>query len=199
LFGAIFFQKWKIVNSNANSSNPGNCPISISVVYMIGSIKERNSSGAAPPDPSVQGVGFPKAEHRSKKSAFLQNRQNASDSRPISAAQLTNSRLPEDKISDSYPSISLEQVTPAMNFPPNDADMISQISCENGRQVEAMREEERESKRNEVLARFGPGIAERLRKAREAQLHAAATQGNANSTEFGRLCLSVILTSLMLV
>jgi RNA polymerase II-associated protein 1 len=45
---------------------------------------------------------------------------------------------------------------------------------ENQRKVEAMTEEERETERKEILERFGPNIAEVLRKARAARESAQA-------------------------
>lgn len=133
---------------------------------MIGGIKERTNSNRNPPSAPTPGrsTGFPKAEHRSKKSAFLQNRQ-----------QLNS----ESVVADQSPSISLTQASPqtiasssnqgAGQSSTPDGKIRDDVSVQNAQQVDSMTDEQIEQERQDIFARFGPGIAERLRRAREAQ------------------------------
>lgn len=138
---------------------------------MIGGIKERTTSNRKPPNAPTPGrsTGFPKAEHRSKKSAFLQNRE-----------QLNS----ESIVSDQSPSISLAE-TSVQNIASSsnaeagqsarpDVKIRDDVSVQNARQVDSMTDEQIEQERQDIFARFGPGIADRLRRAREAQSRQSA-------------------------
>lgn len=118
---------------------------------LIGSVFERKRSGSVKPNaPSVSGrkTGFPPVQHRSK-SAFARGRD---DTRKGDA---TTSR----------------QAAPPPVIPRNaDAeDWREQISRENETRVENMSESERQEEINEIMQRFGSGVGDILRKAREAR------------------------------
>lgn len=134
---------------------------------MIGGIKERTVSNARPTEPSAPRVtGFPKAEHRSKKSAFLQRRQASTETAP-SPAQVPIS--PNTLGEDNFGGDGVE------NPLPREEDMMAQISRENARRIAAMSEDEVQAERNAIIERFGTDIVEKLRNSREAQLQRSAT------------------------
>ncbi|KAJ6573827.1 hypothetical protein DFH09DRAFT_382038 [Mycena vulgaris] len=122
---------------------------SIQPPQLVGSVFERKvslnpSSSFAPSPPKT---GFPQVSHRSKKSAFARARESqpaARDHVPIVAP----SRTPVKEDSD---------------------DWRAQMSRDNELRVEAMTAEEREEERREILAKFGPGIGDILKKVREAR------------------------------
>lgn len=130
---------------------------------MIGSIQERKPK-SAPVAPSVKNIstGFPRALHRSekKKSAFLQSREANSRSLNDSNVPPTPVGIPSD---DPTPNIE------SLNYDAPPDTLLAQISQENEQRVASMTEQERESERQEILARFGSGVGEILRKAREAR------------------------------
>ncbi|KAJ7058840.1 hypothetical protein C8F01DRAFT_1255246 [Mycena amicta] len=117
---------------------------------LVGAVFERSStskpSSSFAPAPSK--TGFPQATHRSKKSAFARARESVNPPR------------------DHVP-----LVAPSRPNPPQEdtTDWRAQISKENELRVDAMTDEEREQQRQEILERFGPGITDILRKAREAR------------------------------
>lgn len=135
---------------------------------MIGGIKERTVSNKKPPTAPTPGrpTGFPRAEHRSKKSAFLQNRQEISnlqnDATQPSPTASTSATLPDSIATPASQIADQENTSP-------DISIHDDISTQNARQVEAMSAEQIEQERRDIVERFGPGIAERLRRAREAQ------------------------------
>ncbi|KAJ8691927.1 hypothetical protein PTI98_011446 [Pleurotus ostreatus] len=118
---------------------------------LIGSVFERKRSGSVKPNaPSVAGrkTGFPPVQHRSK-SAFARGRDDARK------GDATTSR----------------QVAPPPVIQRNaDAeDWREQISRENETRVENMSESERQEEINEIMQRFGSGVGDILRKAKEAR------------------------------
>ncbi|KAI0655427.1 hypothetical protein C8Q70DRAFT_923748 [Cubamyces menziesii] len=132
---------------------------------LVGSILERKPA-AKPSAPSVHSqattkTGFPAAQHRSQ-SAFARARRDAQKtggerSREVPVVQSSSSlNLP---VSERKPASS-----------PGSADSWrEQMEEENLRQVQSMTEEEREQERVEILEKFGPNVAEVLRKARAAR------------------------------
>ncbi|KAF9499123.1 hypothetical protein BDN71DRAFT_1442690 [Pleurotus eryngii] len=118
---------------------------------LIGSVFERKRSGSVKPNaPSVsrRKTGFPPVQHRSK-SAFARGRDDARK------GDATTSR----------------QVAPPPVVPKNAdvEDWREQISRENETRVEHMSESERQEEINEIMQRFGSGVGDILRKAREAR------------------------------
>lgn len=134
---------------------------------MIGGIKERSVSNSKPTEPSAPRVtGFPKAEHRSKKSAFLQRRQASTEASSSSAEPPALSTDADGKFggaNDARLPVSGEE------------GMMDQISRENARRVAGMTEDEVAEERRAILERFGPDIVEKLRKSRESRLSQSAT------------------------
>lgn len=134
---------------------------------MIGNIKERSITSNTPPLAPTLGraTGFPRAEHRSKKSAFAQRRQppppedNSSTAGPSSslARTLNPQPLRASEADASDPSAS------------NDEKLREGISGQNDRLIAGMTEEEREQAMQEIYARFSPDILERIRRTREGQ------------------------------
>lgn len=113
---------------------------------MIGNILERNVKGSPPTAPTLAhtSTGFPKAQHRSKKSAFLQSRQ--------------SSEPPPQPTPPSQPQ------------PTSDIDTLSPRELdENERIVRGMTDQEREEERQAILARFGSNIGDVLKRARLAR------------------------------
>ena len=108
---------------------------------MIGNIQERSPNPSAPSEPilSHKTTGFPKAQHRSKKSAFLQSRQPTTAPSSFDAAPSN-----PDKLS------------------PQELDA-------NDRIVQDMTDQEREEERQAILSRFGSNISDVLRRARLAR------------------------------
>jgi hypothetical protein len=126
---------------------------------IIGSVVERNPKvqgvSVPSPSPSSPQTGFPLAQHRSKqKSAFLQAR----DARQIE-------RKNEAPIVRTAGESSTSSHKDA-----NEDDWRDRISLENTKRLESMTEEERQQEREEILGKFGPGVADTLRRAREARL-----------------------------
>ncbi|KAF8319017.1 hypothetical protein DL93DRAFT_265421 [Clavulina sp. PMI_390] len=141
---------------------------------MIGGIKERTSSSRNPPAAPTPGrsTGFPRAEHRSKKSAFMQSRQQQSEKSAERQSSLSDAP-PKIASSSSASDFVLEtSISPPQSNGTNDGD----YSKQNTEKVEAMSEEQIEKERQEIFDRFGPGIAERLRRAREAQKRRASSE-----------------------
>lgn len=131
---------------------------------MIGGIKERTVSNKKTPTAPSPGrpTGFPRAEHRSKKSAFLQNRQKANVE-----------SIPTDP-SSSIPLLDPRPLSQASNPAPSlDDNFRDEISVQNAQRMQSMSEEQIEQDRQDILARFGTTIADRLRRAREAQARKA--------------------------
>ncbi len=144
---------------------------------LIGSILEREpgiqSSSSLPR--STGKNGFPAVQHRSK-SAFSRGRDDLKKSnlsgRPQHVPKVISASIPPTDVA--------EQATPQAESNSSD-DWRYQIEDENRRKVEDMTEEEREEDRREILERFGPGVGDTLRKAREAR--EAAQKGSVPSSE----------------
>lgn len=137
---------------------------------MIGDIKERKrSSVPIPPSaPPSHRSGFPKAQHRSKKSAFLSSRESQSPS--SGAVPAVTHVVPHSGVDDDLLGITNDTADPSPSRQMHDPDGIrAQVSAENERLVQSMTEEEREAERQEIYARFGPAIGDVLRRAREAR------------------------------
>ncbi|KAJ7451055.1 hypothetical protein FB451DRAFT_1145830 [Mycena latifolia] len=121
---------------------------------LVGSVFERKvsltPSSSFKPTPSK--TGFPEVSHRSKKSAFARARESqpaARDHVPI----VIPSRTPVTEDPDGW---------------------RAQMSRDNQLRVEAMTDEEREEDRQEIIAKFGPGIGDLLKKMREARAKTGA-------------------------
>ncbi|KAL4249373.1 RPAP1 family protein [Abortiporus biennis] len=126
---------------------------------LVGSIVERKtsaSSSSSVPKPASSNVtGFPAAQHRSL-SAFARAR----------TEQKTNRQERPQKAPtiQALGSIVREDVAER-----GKDDWRKQMEAENKRKVESMTEEEREQERQEILARFGPGIADVMKKIKAAR------------------------------
>ncbi|THH13690.1 hypothetical protein EW146_g6556 [Bondarzewia mesenterica] len=122
---------------------------------MIGSVFERKTgSTPAVPTPKISASGFPVVQHRSK-SAFARGREKLN-------------KPEHGLIRPTEPPVVKATSTPG-TLTSGDGDWRQQISEENERRVAAMTEQEREQERREIEERFGKGIADVLRKAREAR------------------------------
>lgn len=134
---------------------------------MVGSIVERKqSSPSTPPTPKGNGkTGFPSVQHRSK-SAFSRSRDNQKKSsslgRPTHAPLVAPSTHSVETDDGDEPS-SGKAIAEATE------DWRKQMEEENRRKVESMSAEEVEAEKKEILERFGPDIAEILKKARAAR------------------------------
>ncbi|KAK1226590.1 hypothetical protein PQX77_010430 [Marasmius sp. AFHP31] len=125
---------------------------------LIGSVIERAPSSSKSKPPTISQTargGFPVVQHRSLerakgKSAFARSRESAQ----------TNPTISRDA--------PVPRVVPHRE-PQSEQDWRSQISRENEARVENMTEEERESEIREVLERFGTGVGDLLKRAREAR------------------------------
>lgn len=122
---------------------------------LIGSIQERKpaSKVSAPSSPNT---GFPAVQHRSQ-SVFARGR---------GTSQKRAREVPAVQASRFRSQLSSFTITP-MNSGPE--DWRAQTEEENRHRVESMTEEEREQEKAEILERFGPNVADVLRKAREAR------------------------------
>ena len=131
---------------------------------LVGSIVERKSgSPAASRPPKLNGsevTGFPAAKHRSQ-SAFAKSRSGVSKSNVAS-------RLRDVPVVERAQAAS-PAAGPSRIVSTTEGDWRRQVEEENQRRVENMTAEEREQEQQEILERFGPNIAEVLRKAREAR------------------------------
>lgn len=132
---------------------------------MIGNIKERTVSSKGPPLAPTPGraTGFPRAEHRSKKSAFAQRRQ-APPEDPSSAAG--PSSAPAFPLDLQPLRASADLSDPSAS---NDEKLREGISEQNDRLIAEMTEEEREQAMQEILSRFSPDVLQRIRRGREVQ------------------------------
>ncbi|TFK90974.1 hypothetical protein K466DRAFT_516113, partial [Polyporus arcularius HHB13444] len=121
---------------------------------LVGSILERKpiARPTAPSAPTTR-TGFPAVKHRSQ-SAFARARGSGLQKREQQVPVVQSSSTPRPK--DVFQSDATD-------------DWRAQVEEENRRRVEAMTEDEREEERAEVLEKFGPGIADVLRKARAAR------------------------------
>jgi len=158
---------------------------------MIGSIKERTVSNVKPPAPPTppRAAGFPRAEHRSKKSSFLRHREELSSEADARDAQLPTSPPSSLDAHQSPRTVSGEDDASAQGKMPDE------ISGQNAKIIESMTDEEREQNRQEIVERFGLDIGERLQRARAAQRRVAA-EGEQESPLISGLQTS--LTTLLL-
>ncbi|KAJ7724980.1 hypothetical protein DFH07DRAFT_1003441, partial [Mycena maculata] len=126
---------------------------------LVGSVFERTTTSkpSSAFAPSSSKTGFPRVEHRSKKSAFARARE-------------ANS-APRDNVPVVRPSKPPPPPQPVDKY---GDDWRAQMARENERRVEAMTEEEREEERREILEKFGPGIGDLLKKVREARAKTGA-------------------------
>ncbi|KAF7319763.1 hypothetical protein MKEN_00758700 [Mycena kentingensis (nom. inval.)] len=122
---------------------------------LVGTVFERSTT-SKPSTPFAPGssasAGFPQATHRSKKSAFARAREAANPA-------------PRDFV----PLVVPTGPNPSQGRVKDSDEWRDRMSKENELRVEAMTEEEREQDRQEIFERFGPGIADVLRRAREAR------------------------------
>ncbi|KAL0580108.1 hypothetical protein V5O48_001884 [Marasmius crinis-equi] len=125
---------------------------------LIGSVVERAPSASNFKSPSLSPTaraGFPAVQHRSLekakgKSAFARSRE----------ASKTNTSISRDA--------PVPRVLPH-RAPQSENDWRTQISRENEAKVDGMTEEERQSEIREIMERFGAGVGDILKKAREAR------------------------------
>ncbi|KAI0917629.1 hypothetical protein AcW1_007210 [Taiwanofungus camphoratus] len=133
--------------------------------HLIGSVLERKPSStpsASSPRFGTSGkTGFPAVQHRNK-SIFARAREERS--RDVSNGSL---QIPVVQPTSKPVSRSSKNVAPSSAVVPN--DWRDQAEEENARRVEAMTEEEREQERREIFERFGSGVGDVLRRAREAR------------------------------
>lgn len=139
---------------------------------LVGSVFERkptspttNSKTFSNPGKS----GFPAVQHRSK-SAFTRGRDDlkrgsaSSLPRPTSVPTVVPASDAAG-LDRSTPDTPEGDTKPA----PSSPDWRQQVSAENERRVANMTEEEREEERKEIMERFGAGVGDILRRAREAR------------------------------
>ncbi|VDC07059.1 unnamed protein product [Peniophora sp. CBMAI 1063] len=148
---------------------------------LVGSVLERkpgsraSGSGTSNSKPlsrfaQSQAGGFPAAQHRSQ-SAFARGRAANTErlGRPpgvAATAQVTP--IPSSSSVTPKPSENGEISGDWRKEAVNDEDgWKKQMEEENARRVEAMSEEERAQERLDILGRFGPGVGDILRKAKE--------------------------------
>lgn len=158
---------------------------------MIGGIKERSVSNKKPPTAPSAGrpTGFPRAEHRSKKSsAFLQNRQQQE------ALERDGGGAPRDPLASSIPAglpATLSRPPPNPSQQPtaqNEASMKTEISTQNDERIQSMSEEQIESDRQDIMDRFGPGFLDLIRRAKEAQQTASSSSEVKVTSEWVLTC-----------
>ncbi|KAM5540782.1 hypothetical protein V8D89_005426, partial [Ganoderma adspersum] len=139
---------------------------------LIGSILERKP-GSRPSAPSQNATttGFPAVQHRSQ-SAFARSRgQEHKRVRDVPLVQTsTLGSFPLPRTVSSAPSTAGQD------------GWRTQAEQENRRRVEAMSEEERAQEKAEIFEKFGPNIAEVLRRAREVR---EAKQKNSENDKVG--------------
>ncbi|KAJ3790435.1 hypothetical protein GGU10DRAFT_383349 [Lentinula aff. detonsa] len=119
--------------------------------------------------------GFPPVQHRSQKgSAFSRNLEHGKRTPALSANRSTQvppiapNTAPVTGIAGPGPS-TIQIQNQKQNSTSSADDWRSKISAENEARVQVMTEEERAAETREVLERFGPGVGEILRRARETR------------------------------
>jgi len=124
---------------------------------IIGSVFERKPSlDPAVPQAFTSGkTGFPAVQHRSK-SAFARGR---------GELQKTGSSRPRD-----VPTVIQTVRRPK---PVDPDEWRKQVSRGNQERVEAMTDEEREEERREIIARFGAGVGDLLKRVQKARAREA--------------------------
>jgi len=135
--------------------------------FLLGSVHERIPSKSATPLRQISSSvhGFPAVQHRSQ-SAFAQSRQ----------AQRTELRSQAPPIVESIPKLLAED---AKSQQSSSNDWRAQVSADNATRVASMTDEEREAAKREVIERFGIGVGDVLKRARQAR---------EMTTTKGRLC-----------
>jgi hypothetical protein len=157
---------------------------------MLGSIVEKDVP--APTAPSLPSArpgnvgGFPQATHRSTSRFALAKATAASrgkgpaapaGSRPARAPALqTTSPNPDE----APPQHSISSKPPGSET--EEARIRREVSAENDARLAAMTAEEVLQEREELLARFGPGLLDVLRKRRETRAEPSATGASAASS-----------------
>ena len=144
---------------------------------LLGSVLERkpgprtSGSGTSNSKPlsrfaQAQAGGFPAAEHRSQ-SAFARGR-SANLERPGRPPGVAVSPVPVPSSSSTQLQSPGEVGNDAkVQAHGDESGWRKQIDEENARRVESMSEAERAQERLDILARFGPGVGDILRRARE--------------------------------
>ncbi|KZT19594.1 hypothetical protein NEOLEDRAFT_1245723 [Neolentinus lepideus HHB14362 ss-1] len=131
--------------------------------HIIGSVIERKP-GVSASTPTTRGPtrnGFPTVEHRSK-SAFARGREEAS-------RKGGKERVREVPVIQTTPNEIVAPRRSILNGVTGEEDWRRQVSEENQRRVEDMSQEELEQERREILERFGTGVGDILRKAKDAR------------------------------
>ncbi|KAJ3769911.1 hypothetical protein FB446DRAFT_790950 [Lentinula raphanica] len=144
---------------------------------LVGAVFERKPTSPKPPS-SLQSrsasskTGFPPVQHRSQKSsAFVQNLENgrrkaaSSTERPTRVPSIVYNA--DSGAATAGPGPSTIKIQNDQNSKTSSDEWRSQISAENEARVQAMTGEEREAEAREILERFGPGVGEILRRARQ--------------------------------
>ncbi|CED82381.1 Uncharacterized conserved protein [Phaffia rhodozyma] len=145
---------------------------------MIGSIVEKPSSSPKPPlfvPPSAPTPGgFPRAAHRSKStSLFAQARSKPSPSRQIQAPVVQSTIPIPPPPRSRYPLESHHDQSVS-----EERRIIESAQRENEERIAGMSLDEREQEARELVERFGGGLADLLRKRREAR----EAKENSNAT-----------------
>jgi len=125
--------------------------------FLLGSVHERTPSKSATPLRQINSSvhGFPAVQHRSQ-SAFARSRQ----------AQRTELQSQAPPIVESIPKILAED---AQSQQSSSNDWRAQVSADNAMRVASMTDEEREAAKREVIERFGIGVGDVLKRARQAR------------------------------
>ena len=132
--------------------------------FLLGSVHERTTSSPAIPPPQINtsAHGFPTTQHRSQ-SAFARSRQvRRVELRPQAPPMVD--LIPQDSTEDAKSKQSSSN------------DWRVQVSADNEIRVASMTDEEREAAKREVIERFGVGVGDVLKRARQAR-EKTATKG----------------------
>ncbi|KAI0671182.1 hypothetical protein C8Q78DRAFT_974610 [Trametes maxima] len=131
---------------------------------LVGSILERKPlAKPSAPAAATTKAGFPTVQHRSQ-SAFARAR--------LDAQKPAGQRLREVPVIQPSSGLNFEPQNPDVKREQQNSDpegWRTQMEEQNAQRVETMTEEEREQERAEILEKFGPNVAEVLRRAREAR------------------------------
>lgn len=150
---------------------------------MIGSIVEKEASFPSPPSlpspnaaaSSSSTAGFPQATHRSL-SRFALNKLNKAngassagggESRPVRAPALQTTAPAEERPTRSTAPAAPSSSSTSRQPQTEEDRIVAEAGRENDLRLAGMSASEIASEREELLARFGPGLAEILRKRRE--------------------------------
>lgn len=147
---------------------------------------EPGAAPAPPRPPAASRGGFPIAAHRSKgQSAFARARKNDAERR---AGGLSTG---QGRIVENVPTVGAassapvkEEATPLPTPATEEEKIRRQVEAENRARVANMSPAEREQEAEELKERFGPGLADLMRKRRDArapQQPAAAAAGSSSA------------------